>query len=145
MPFSEGSGFTALGPSGVNRLSIPSVREVEVGREYEGYTITRCVFNLNLQSATTTPLVVSCGLITIQEDVAVGTITPSGDPSADWFWFEEFLAPGSDEDPVTHHRDIRSQRKARGGDSDTYFYIVNRNAGSTVNVHRSGRMLVKRA
>ena len=63
MRFSEGSAFTVVAAANVSRLAIPSVRETEVGREYEGYTITRAIINVTLRSATTMA-VVTCGMIT---------------------------------------------------------------------------------
>jgi len=143
MRFSEGAAFTIIAAANVSRLALPSVREAEVGREYEGYTVTRAILNLTLRSATTMA-VVTAGLHIQQEDIAIATVTPAGDPHADWFWHEEFLVNDSGDDPLQIHRDIRSQRKARGGDSDMFFVINNR-SGVNVEVHRSGGILVKRA
>jgi len=144
MPLSDGATFTSIAPGNTSRLSIPSVREAEVGREYEGYTVTRLLLNVTMRSASAL-LVLGVGVILLQEDVLLSTVNPSNDPSSDWLWFEEFLIPDSGDDPLIIHRDIRSQRKARGGDSDMFIYATNRSGVSTAEIHRGGRALVKRA
>ena len=143
MRFSEGAAFAVVAAGNNSRLLVPSIREAEVGREYEGFTITRLIINVTLRSATTLA-VVTMGVIVQQEDIALATVQPAADPHADWFWCEEFLANDSGDDSLQIHRDIRSQRKARGGDSEVYIYVVNR-SGVNIEVHRSGSMLVKRA
>ena len=144
MSYSEGAAFTSLAPGQSSRLFLASVRETEVGREYEGYTVTRTLMNWSLHSASA-PLVATCGMITEQEDIGLASVTPAGDPSADWMWFEEFLAPDSTDPALILHRDIRSQRKARGGDAALFLYVDNRSSVSTLEVHRAGRVLAKHA
>ena len=143
MSFSEGSSTTAVSAGGESRLLMPSIRESELGREFERYTVTRILFNLSLTSATAN-LVVTAGIHIIQEDVPITAISPADDPHSDWLWKEEFIVTGQDAAGVSLvHRDIRSQRKAVP-DSEFYFVINNR-SGATVDVHRSGRALIKRA
>ena len=144
MPFSEGPAFTTLAPGSSSRLFIASVREGEVGREMEGYTVTRTLINVSLHSASA-PLVATMGMITQHEDITLALVTPSGDPMADWMWHEEFLAPDSQDDALIFHRDIRSQRKARGGDAALFIYVDNRSGVSSLEVFRAGRVLAKHA
>jgi len=144
MSFSEGSTVLSMAPGAVARLIIPSLREAEVGREFEGYTITRSILNLWCVS-TGSEAIITHGLMVHQEDVSAGQITPDLDPHADWLWQEDTVVPQSTDDSIRIHRDIRSQRKARGGDSNYFWYIVNRSGVVTVEVHRSGRCLIKRA
>ncbi len=143
MPFSEGAAMFSL-TSGLNsRLLIPSIRESEVGREYEGFTITRTILNLRMTLASGTDIVVTAGIIMENEDIDVDDVEPVDNPSADWIWHEEFIVPSASES-LEIHRDIGSMRKARGGEQSIFFYLHNRTA-TTVLVHRSGRMLIKRA
>ena len=145
MAFNEGSVPVSQAGGAVSRLLLPSIRELEVGREYEGYTVTRTILNLFLISETAAQLVIDVGLITLQEDVTIAAIDPPTQPHADWMWNETFVVDDNIAAPHTLiQRDLRSQRRTRGGDSEMYFYVVNR-GGTPVSVHRSGRMLVKRA
>ncbi len=145
MPFSEGNTQTIVGAGVVSRISIPSIRETEVGREYERYTVTRTLVSLSLRAMAST-VVVAVGIISLQEGVQVLTVTPAGDPSADWLWLEEFQVTTDSAGPSAQIlRDLRGQRKARGGDSDLFFYVENRSGVNSLEVHRFGRCLVKRA
>ena len=143
--FSEGAVKTALPAGTVSRLFLLSTREAEVGREYEGYTVTRMIFNLFLLQQSDVESPASCGIILQNTDIALADIEPASDQFADWLWWEEFLPAQTSAHPMTIiTRDIHSQRKARGADTDLYFYIVNRGT-TTLEVHRSGRVLLKRA
>jgi len=148
MDFTEGATVLGMAAGAVSRLLLPSLREAEVGREYEGYTITRFLLSLFLNQTSgtgTTTSVVALGLITQQEDVAITAVDPAADPHADWMWWETFVVGSSINQPNARiTRDIRSQRRARGGDSIVHLYAFNR-GGETIDIHRSGRMLVKRA
>jgi len=143
--FSEGATATTVVSTAASRLFLLSTREAQVGRQYEGYTVTRMIFNLHLQQLTDVEEAVSCGIILQNADIAVASVEPAADQYADWLWWEEFL-PGvsavGNWNLIT--RDIRSQRKARGADTELWFYVTNRGGGSIV-VHRSGRILCKRA
>jgi len=144
MSFSEGATVLTLGPGSAARLLLPSLREAEVGREYEGYTVTRILLNLWILS-TGAEAIITSGVIYQQEDVAVGSVQPDVDPHADWMWQEDTVAPASTDDGIRIHRDIRSQRKLRGGDNELYWYVKSRSGAVSVELHRSGRVLVKRA
>jgi len=149
MPFSEGAATTDIAASATARLALPSIREAEVGREYEGYTVTRIVLGWYAAYATATAGVKEqyvCGIITHQEDIAVGQFDPVTAPSADWMWHEEFTGAVENASlDENQSRDLRSQRKVRGGDSEVFWYITNRSTSKVLRVHRRGRMLVKRA
>jgi len=144
MEFSEGAVLLTLAFGGISRLLIPSLREGEVGREYEGYTVTRTIFNLFLHS-TGAEVVCTAGIIILPESVGASSVDPTAEPAADWLWREEFVAPASADEPLEIHRDVGSQRKARGGETEQFFYVVNRSGVAGVELHRSGRTLVKRA
>jgi len=147
MPFSEGASTTAIAAGAVSRLILPSIREAEVGREYEGYTVTRILCTWSASIASGGNVVYTCGIIRQNEAVAVGQIDPVANPSADWMWHEEFnliSTGGFGQGPDNLTRDLGSQRKVQGGESEVFWYIVNR-GGVTITVHRAGRMLVKRA
>jgi len=145
MRFSEGAARISLAANTVTRLILPSIREVEVGREYEGYTITRTIVNLHA-SASTGVIVIANGMLLQNESVAIGNVNPDAEPHVDWHWWEEF-AVGANEGVLDQgiHRDISSQRRARGGETFLGWYIVNRDVTNAVNIHRSGHVLVKRA
>jgi len=144
MPFSDGNSTLGLAAGGRTRLLIPSVRELSVGRSFEGYTVTRIIFNLKMISDVSALNVVKCGILTQNEDVLIGSVD-AGDTLSDWLWHEEFIVGQDDSAPERLiSRDIRSQRKARGGQSELYFMLENLGGGA-LQVHRSGRCLVKRA
>ena len=143
MPISEGASSLSL-TSGLNsRLLILSIREAETGREYEGFTITRSILNINMRIASGNDVVVAFGIILQNEDIDVDDVEPIANPSADWLWHEEFVIPSAMES-IQVHRDIGSMRKSRGGENSIFFYAHNRSA-TTVLLHRGGRMLIKRA
>ncbi len=145
LPFSEGAVVTTLAAGNTTRLDIGSIREAEVGREYEGYTVTRSLLTIKVANTSGGTNVWAAGLIVLQENVALATVTPAATPSADWLWHEEFVAANLFNDATSLvHRDLASQRKARGGDSILWLYITNRGA-SAVSIHRAGRVLIKRA
>jgi len=142
---SSGAAQINLTATSTARLLIPSLREAEVGREYEGYTITRMLLNLSLLATTGDEQVVTAGLITHNEDINISQIDPATNPFADWMWHEEFvIANNNNAYHFNIQRDIRSQRKTRGAQSDTFLYLFNRGA-VTILFHISGRVLCKRA
>jgi len=140
LPFGTGATPDTIISGNVVRLFIPSVLESEVGRELERYTIVRLILSIYLKS-TSGNTVVTMGAIALQEDVLLTSIGPGNQPSADWLWHEEFLADAGNGGPYTLiSRDIRSQRRQRGSDTDFYIYTHNRGANSVIN-HTSGRAL----
>jgi len=142
--FSEGAVRTTIAAGVINRLFVLSTRQAQVGREYEQYTITRSLMNIHI-SAASSNIVVSMGLIVQNADIALGTIEPASDQFADWLWWEEFVVTSDGAQPgALITRDIKSQRRARGGDTELYLIVVNRGAVNLL-VHRSGRILLKRA
>jgi len=146
MPFSEGVAPLVMAAGISSRLFIASIRETEVGRVYEGFTVTRMVFNLRAFAGAGVDTILACGIILLPVDVALANILPGADKLVDWLWQEEYmLATSNSQGELNITRDIRSQRKARGGDSELWFYAENRDAVQTVTIHRSGRALIKRA
>jgi len=141
MRYSEGATVTNMAPGAVSRLLILSLREAEVGKEYEGFTVTRALSKIWLNS-TGAEAVVTAAMLVQHKDVTTGVVTPAVDPHADWLYHEEFVTNSSTQEPLTIWRDIRSQRKARG-DMEVYMYLINRSGVITVEVHRSGSLLVK--
>jgi len=144
MSFSEGATILSMGPTVTTRLLIPSLREAEVGREFEGYTVIRMLLKLWSHS-TGAEGVLSNGIMTHAEAIALGQLRPDLEPHADWMWQEDVVSNASDEPPTVIERDIRTMRKSRGGENELFWYIRNRGAVVTVEVHRSGRVLCKRA
>ena len=142
LPWSTGDDEVSLAASSSTRIFIASVNETEVGRQLENFTVERMVFNVGIL-ANTGPSVVTCGILMQSEDVLQASVSPSGDPGADWLWFEEYLTTNAGGAPHTHiFRDIRSRRKTRGNDSEAYFMVDNRESAATINFHTQGRMLV---
>ena len=142
---SEGAAILEMAAGAVSRLLLMSLRETEVGREYEGFTVTRVISNLYLFGQTSTDLVITSGLILHAENVAIGQIDPVAEPHTDWLLNEEHVvSQGVEGNPMTVHRDLGSQRKARGGESELFWYLFNR-SGAAIRVHRSARVLLKRA
>ena len=144
LPFSDGPSFTAVGTGVTNRLDVGSIREVEVGREYEGYTVTRIICTLSAIMTSGNNGVVTVGMMAQNENIGAVTVEPVGQPNADWMWHEEFRTETALVGPFCSniHRDLRSQRKVRGGESLLGLWLTNR-SGVTINVHRSGRVLIK--
>jgi len=143
--FSEGVNLLTLSPGTVSRLLIPSLLEAEIGRELENYTVTRIILNLHLH-ATGAEAVITAGVHVVHENVGVGVVKPAQDIHADWLWHEEFVAPPSADDQMAViSRDLRAQRKLNSREQELYFELNNRSGAVSVEVHRSGRVLVKRA
>jgi len=147
MPFSDGAVPLVHAASASSRLFVASIRETEVGRVYEGFTVTRMIFNVTASSVSSgNDNVITLGVILLPADIALGTVLPSVDQLSDWLWQEEHVvgltASGAE---IRFSRDIRSQRKSRGGDTELWFYATNRDTGNAVTIHRSGRVLIKRA
>jgi len=144
MSFSEGATLLTQGPGIQTRLLIPSLRETEVGREYEGYTVIRVILKLWLHS-TGAEAVITSGIMTHAEGVALAQLNPANDPHVDWLWQEDTVVSASVDEPRVVERDLRSMRKSRGGDNNLFWYVVNRSGVVSVELHRSGRALIKRA
>ena len=141
LPFSAGADPVVLVASGVDRIFVASITEAEVGRQYEHYTVERSIFNVSLFAPNTS--IVTMGILMVQEDVAIATITPVADPGAQWLWHEEFMSHNAvDPSAYNMRREVKSRRIARGNDSELYFIIENRAAGNTITYHVSGRILV---
>ena len=146
MPFSEGAVPLAHAAGISSRLLIASIRETAHGREFEGYTVTRILFNMTITADAGNDNVVAAGIILLPSDVALANVGPADERLVDWMWQEEWqVGVINNFNQVRISRDIRSQRKARGGDTELYFYVENRDGANGLQVHRSGRVLVKRA
>ena len=146
MPFSEGTTLLTMAANTSSRLFIASIRETEVGRTYEGFTVTRMVFNVTAFSDAGSGNVLSMGIILLPADVVLTSILPGPDKLVDWLWNEDHVVGIQNTDlTLKISRDIRSQRKARGGDSELWFYAENRDSVNAISLHRSGRALIKRA
>ena len=141
LPFSAGADPVVLVASGVDRIFVASINEIEAGRQFEHYTVERSIFNISMFAPNTS--IVTMGLVMMQEDVAISTITPVGDPGAQWLYHEEFMTHNA-VDPSNYNmaRDVRARRMARGNDAELYFMIENRAAGNTITYHVSGRVLI---
>ena len=143
LPFSTGSTEDSLGPTGTQRIFIASITESEVGHQIEHFTVMRQIFNLSMLNQAAGQAFMNIGTILLQEDVALASILPDGDPGADWLWHEQFSVTN---DRAAGHinifRDVRSQRIARGNDTELYMIIKNRDSTNTVDFSASGRVLV---
>ena len=139
--FSSGDTINDLTGGAVQRLVILSLKENEIGRQLEGFTVTRSLLNLYLKAATT-PAIGMYGLVAQHKDVAIGSVNPQDDPHADWFYFEEFPIDADEGNVTLFSRDIRSMRKVRA-DQELYLYLENRTSGATLENHQSGSILLK--
>ena len=142
-PWSTGSAQVALAATSTLRVLLPSILEAEMGREYESYTVTRSIFRLNI-SADSGAAVVTFGMIIQPEPLLLASSNPADDPERDWFYHEEFLVEVAAEslDPANAIvRDIASQRKSKGMNTEMFLYVRNRGALG-IQFHGSGRSLI---
>ncbi len=139
MPFN--TGVIALSGSNVVRVGIPSIAEIHLGREIQGYTTQRLIFNMTMRSDTTTPMQFTMGVINLNQNVVISSLDPGADPMSDWQYWEMLRANESTKDFTWIHRDLNISRRSRGRDQDLFFYISNELsvAGS---FHLAGRVLI---
>ena len=85
----------------------------------------------------------SVGIRFLNENVAVGVVSPETDSTAEWIYWEEVIASigGTMHQRDVIHRDIRSQRKSQGLDQELYLQVKNP-IGIAGTVFVSGRVLV---
>ncbi len=145
-PFSDGAAVIGLAAGATNALIIGSIIEAEVGKEFEGYTVTRIIGTLFFNGGVNSELLLTTAINVQQEDISVNAITPVNDPSADWLYHQDHVAMARTDSTHTDrvNIDLRGQRKARGMDSEIRWFVENR-SGQVINIHRTGRVLIKRA
>jgi len=139
-PFTVGDEPTLLGGGSDTRLFIPTFAETARAATLREYTVQRILLNI-LIVATTGFSTMAMGVRFDNVDVPIGTIEPENDMTSDWLWLEH-MCHLAGETPLNFSRDIRAQRKSRGLDEELYFYARNKDAGDSMSIHMSGRILV---
>ena len=147
VPWSNGASVSTLAAASVVRVFLMSIVEAPnvLDRNVQQYTVLRHVFNVALRSVSANA-VVTMGLIILNRDLLIGSITPALSPTADWLWLDEVpvgSSAGFLPDYIMRH-DIRSMRKsqAKGIINELYLYIENRNVASAIDYHFFGRTLI---
>ena len=107
----------------VARVNVLNILEVALGRTLRAWTVTRFICNLQVNSNDTS---FQWGLRVENENVALGSIDPEADSTADWIshggvYVRQTAADVRDLIQI----DNRSQRKSHGEQSDLFFYIEN--------------------
>ena len=142
LALSSGATPGSLSAASVTRFSIPSIIEAELGRELERYTVSRMILRVTLKLASAGDAVCTVGVITHNEVVALGQVTPASNPSADWTYLDEVMVGATTDPYATLRVDVGGQRKSRGSEADTFIYIENRHASIAMTFHIFGRILV---
>ena len=121
-PFSVQPEIT-LAAGAVSRVDILSILEVALGRSFRAWTVTRVVGILQVASSDTS---FQWGLRVENENVALGSIDPEADSTANWILHGGIYTQNSaflPRDMIT--LDNRSQRKSQGEQSRLYLYVEN--------------------
>ena len=145
-PFSEGSGVIGLAVATNSRLDLLSLVETEVNRDIEEFTVTRIVGTLFFNGGVNSELVLTAAIRLQHEDIGLASVSPVGDPASRWLYHQDHVAMArTDSTSVDRiNFDLRGQWKARGLDNTLWFMVENR-SGQVINIHRTGRVLLKRA
>ena len=142
MPFRTGDNALAVGADA--RVTMETLIETTQGRRLRQYTVTRMLINMSFDIDAASTGMFSVGMRFENENVALGVVTPVGDLTAEWLYWEE-IKPffGVNQNNQTNRvvRDIRTQRKSHGNDQDLLFYISN-DTGVAGGFNMSGRILV---
>jgi len=143
LPFRQGV-WVSLAGLGVARVDITSIMESRLGRQLEGYTTERLIFNAAIQhDGTGTRGQTIMGVINLPADTTISNVTPLGDPAADWQYWEEifYTVHNVAQNVIDVRRDISISRRSPGRDRILWFYIEHSGvAGGFINV--SGRCLI---
>jgi len=142
MPWRLGTPVTLTSGS-VLRIAITSIADARLGRQVEGYTAQRAIFEYSLRALTTTPVEIILAIINLPTGSGISATLPGANPMMDWQWWEATLCPATTDRPTVRfmHRDIATVRKSPGRDRQYWFYMENVGTQS-VEVWASGRSLV---
>ncbi len=128
--FNTGSALLSLAAAAETRVLLRTLAEADLASSLHDYTVTRSLFSLYL-GGTAGDTVVAAGLIILNENIALGAVTPSTETHADWFWFEQFAVG---QDTVAQgqsnviERDISGRRRADGLEKGLFLHMNNRGA-----------------
>ena len=141
------SGVLNIGAGTSGFLLVNSVLEASLDREIRQFTVTRVVAKIWVASHTADENVyLMHGMRIDNENVQVGSITPSADETADWILHGSVwartpqLAQFLERD--VSHIDNRSQRKSQGEQSELRWYYENVGGSNTLYFGIQGRALL---
>ena len=129
-----------LAPGGIARADCTAILEASLGRELRQWTVTRVVGMLQFASLGAEFFY---GMRVENENVALGTIDPEPDATADWlFWGGGYTSsePLYLRDAI--NIDNRSQRKSQGEQSKLFLYWEHAGAANTLYTTFHGRILL---
>ena len=144
LPFSSGPAPVTLTVLTSARFFIPTIAEVEQGREFSRYTIMRLIFNLEAEG-NTNKSILTLGLILLPEGTGVAVHSPESQPTAQWSYHEEIMVKPESGRFDRFSRDVATKRMARGLHDELFFYITERSNITNVTYHLSGRVLLLEA
>ena len=145
MPFR--SGRVAIAAATNLRFFMRTLIEQAMDRDLTQFTVTRMIFGFSCSlDGNVASDIMSLGVRMENENVAVGVVRPDQDATAAWLYWEEVVANATgvtgqylQRDRVI--RDIATQRKTRGNDTELMFLVTNP-GGVNGDMMLSGRALV---
>ena len=141
MPFRMGVP-TNLAVATVLRIDLTSIANATLGREVEGYTTQRAIFDVAMINTGSAVSQIAMGIINFPTNMFLGNSDPVTDPMADWQWWEEIMTESSGNTRMHYiHRDIATVRRSPGRERNLWMYIQNSGA-QPCTVYAAGRILV---
>ena len=141
------SGRVAVAAATNVRFFMRSLIEAAMDRDLTQFTVTRMIFGFSCSLDGPNPSdLMSLGIRFENENVGIGIVRPDQDSTAAWLYWEEVVAASGavagqyfQRDRI--FRDIATQRKTRGNDTELLFYVTNP-GGVAGDFMLSGRALV---
>jgi len=115
---------TSIAAAAVARVNLTTLVDTTQGRSVRQYTVTRILLQFSCAVDSQDLNVFGIGIRFDNENVALGSVNPLSDTTADWMYHEEIqpsVLTFEMRDRVI--RDIRAQRKSRGNDMDLFLYV----------------------
>ena len=140
MPFR--SGKQAITAATDVDLEMPTLIDLALDRDVSVYTVTRMIFGFSCSVDSGAFEIFSLGVRFENEAVSVGVVTPDGQSTSSWLYWEEVmatLAAQPQRDRII--RDIGTQRKSQGSDQNLRFKVSNPGS-SAGDFMLSGRALI---
>ena len=139
MPFRTGK--QAITAATDVEVVLTTLIDVALDRDMSMFTVTRMIFGFSCSVDSGVTEIFSLGIQFVNENVGIGVITPDGDATASWLYWEEVMATVNTQQQRDRIiRDIGTQRKSQGSDQDLLFKISNPGA-SAGDFMLSGRVL----
>jgi len=144
------SGRVAIAAATNVRFFMRSLIEGAMDRDLTQFTVTRMIFGFSCAlDGNVASDIMSLGIRFENENVAIGVVRPDNDSTAAWLYWEEVVAANDNVGSAAGvyvqrdriFRDIATQRKTRGNDTELLFYVTNPGAVAG-DLMLSGRALV---